>query len=225
MLYIVSTPIWNLEDITFRAVKTLKEVDTIACEDTRTSQKLLSHYDIKKPLVSFHSHSGTTKTEKILSMLQDGKKVALISDAGTPWISDPGYVLIQEALQHNIQIIPIPWVTAFTTALSASGMQIHHFLYLWFLPLKKWRQTLFQSLVERKSKKISNDTVVIYESVHRVIKTLKDIALYFWEKHFVVVARELTKKFENFTRWEAQEVLAYFENNPDKLKWEFVILF
>jgi 16S rRNA (cytidine1402-2'-O)-methyltransferase len=225
MLYIVATPIWNLWDITYRAVETLKNVDSIACEDTRTSGVLLNHYEIKKPLISFHSHSWQTKTDKIIEQLKEGKNIALISDAGTPWISDPWYILIKEALENDIEVVPIPWVTAFTTALMWSGMQMNHFLYLGFLPVKKWRQTLFKKLVERKSDKKSQETIVIYESVHRIIKTLKEIENYFWENHFVVIGRELTKKFEEFRRWKISDIIQYFENNPWKIKWEFVILF
>lgn len=224
MLYIVATPIWNLEDITFRAVKTLQEVDLIACEDTRTSQVLLSHYEIKKPLLSFHSHSWVTKIDKIMEELKKWKKVALITDAWTPGISDPWYVLVKEAILQNIEVVPIPWVTAFTTALMASGMQMNHFLYLWFLPLKKGRQTLFNLLVERKKSKLS-ETIVIYESVHRILKTIKEIWEYFWNDLQIVVARELTKKFEEFVRWDISEVLDYFEKNPWKVKGEFVVLF
>ena len=220
MLYIVSTPIWNLEDITYRAIRILKEVDSIACEDTRTSLKLLNNYEIKKPLVSFHSHSWKTKVEKIIFDLKAWKNIALISDAGTPGISDPWYVLVKEAILAWVEVVPIPWVTALATALSASGMQMNHFLYLWFLPVKKWRQTLFKKLVERKE-----ETVVIYESVHRLLKTLWDIRNYFWDEYSVVVARELTKKFEEFRRWSVSEIIEYFEDNSWKLKWEFVILF
>ncbi len=225
MLYIVATPIWNLWDITYRAVETLKQVDSIACEDTRTSWVLLNHYDISKPLISFHSHSGRTKTDKIISQLKDWQNIALISDAGTPWISDPWYILIKEAINEWIEVVPIPWVTAFTTALMWSGMQMNHFLYLWFLPIKKWRQTLFNKLVERKSDKKLSETIVIYESVHRILKTLKEIEKYFWEKHLIVVGRELTKKFEDFRRGTIAEVIDYFENTPWKIKGEFVIMF
>ena len=224
MLYIVSTPIWNLWDITYRAVETLKNVDSIACEDTRTSSTLLNHYWIKKPLISFHSHSWKTKTDKIIEQLKQWENIALISDAWTPWISDPWYILIKKALENDIEIIPIPWVTAFTTALMWSWMPMNHFLYLWFLPIKKWRQTLFKKLVERKSEK-NAETIVIYESVHRIIKTLKEMQEYFWEEHYIVIARELTKKFEEFKRWNIKEIIEYFENNPSKLKWEFVIMF
>ncbi len=220
MLYIVSTPIWNLEDITFRAVRILKEVDYIACEDTRTSWVLLKHYDISKSLLSFHSHSGKAKTDKILDMLENGKDVALISDAGTPGISDPGYALVRDAIAAWHEVSPIPWASAVTTALSASGMPINHFLYLGFLPLKKWRQTLLTRLSENKT-----ETIVIYESVHRIIKTLTDLEKYFWADHQIVIGRELTKKFEQFIRGDISEVQAYFTENPWKIKWEFVILF
>lgn len=224
MLYIVATPIWNLWDITYRAVETLKNVDSIACEDTRTSLVLLNHYDIKKPLISFHSHSWKTKTDKIISQLKQGQSIALISDAGTPWISDPWYILIKEALEQDIEIIPIPWVTAFTTALMWSGMPMNHFLYLWFLPIKKGRQTIFKKIVERKKEK-NSETVIIYESVHRIIKTLKEMEFYFGESHYIVIWRELTKKFEEFKRGTASEIADYFENTPGKLKGEFVICF
>jgi len=224
MLYIVATPIWNLWDITYRAVETLKIVDSIACEDTRTSSTLLNHYDIKKPLISFHSHSGRTKTDKIIEQLKSWNNIALISDAGTPWISDPGYVLIKEALNNNIEIVPIPWVTAFTAALMGSWMPMNHFLYLWFLPVKKWRQTLFNKLVERKKEK-NSETVVIYESVHRIIRTLNEMKGYFWDEHYIVVWRELTKKFEEFRRGSIIDIINYFENTPGKIKWEFVVMF
>jgi 16S rRNA (cytidine1402-2'-O)-methyltransferase len=219
MLYIVATPIWNLEDITYRAVRILSEVDLIACEDTRTSSTLLNHYKIKKPLVSFHSHSWVTKVDKIIEELKSGKNVALISDAWTPGISDPWYVLVKEALKNNIEVCPIPGVSACITAISASGMPSNHFLYLWFLPIKKWRQTLFKKLLNKE------ESVVIYESVHRIVKTLEEIMSYFWENHEVVVWRELTKKFEEFKRWTIKEVCEYYKANKDKVKWEFVVIF
>lgn len=220
MLYIVATPIGNLEDITLRAIRILGEVDMIACEDTRTSWVLLNKYEIKKPLVSFHSHSWAPKVDRIIWELKSGKNIALISDAGTPGISDPGYILIKEAIVQWIEVVPIPGVTAFTTALMGSGMQMNHFLYLWFLPVKKGRQTLFKRLVEKK-----DETVVIYESVHRIIKTLHEIESYFGSEHHIVVGRELTKKFEEFQRGPVSEVISYFENKEWKLKWEFVVLF
>lgn len=220
MLYIVATPIWNLEDITLRAIRILKEVDIVACEDTRTSSTLLNRYEIKKSLLSFHSHSGKTKVDKIIDELKAGKNIALISDAWTPWISDPWYVLIKEAIINWIEVVPIPWVTAFTTALMWSWMQMNHFLYLGFLPVKKGRQTIFKRLVEKK-----DETVIIYESVHRFLKTLNEIKSYFWENHYIVTGRELTKKFEEFKRWNISEIISYYEKNQDKVKWEFVIIF
>lgn len=225
MLYIVSTPIGNLEDITYRAVRVLSEVDGIACEDTRTSGTLLNHYDIKKPLISFHSHSGQAKIDKIIEQLKEGKNIALISDAGTPGISDPGYILIKEAIVQWIEVVPVPGATAFTTALVWSGMQMNHFLYLGFMPVKKGRQTLFNSIVERRESKAGWETVVVYESVHRIVKTLREIGQYFGEDHYLVVGRELTKKFEEFKRGSATEIADYFENTPGKLKGEFVICF
>ncbi len=219
MLYIIATPIWNLEDITYRAVRILSEVDGIACEDTRTSWVLLKHYDIRKPCISYHSHSGKAKTEKIISQLKEGADIALISDAWTPWISDPGYTLIQEALLNDIEVVPIPWVSAVITALSASWMPSHHFLYLGFLPVKKWRQTLLKKISQNKT-----ETIVMYESVHRIVRTLKQLWEYFGGDHPVVVARELTKKFEQFHRGTLVEVSQFFEENPGKVKGEFVIL-
>lgn len=219
MLYIVATPIWNLEDMTLRAIRILSEVDSIACEDTRTSATLLNHYNIKKPLISFHSHSGVMKTQKIIEDLKSGKNIALISDAGTPGISDPGYALIKEALENDIEVTPIPWVTACITALSASWLPSNHFLYLWFLPIKKGRQTMLKKLQNKK------ETVVIYESVHRILKTLEDFIQYFWADTPIVVGRELTKKFEEFRRGTIKEVFDYFSQNKEKVKGEFVIIF
>ncbi len=217
MLYIVSTPIWNLEDITLRALKTLKEVDFIVCEDTRKSGILLNHFWIKNNLISFHSYSDFSKIEKIIDLLKQWKNIALISDAGTPGISDPVYSLIQKAIIENIQISPIPWASALLAWLVCSWLMTHHFFYIWFLPLKKWRQTLLNSL---KNKEFS---VVIYESVHRLIRTLEDLQKYFWENHQICIWRELTKKFEEFKRWTIIECKNYFEKQ--NLKWEFVIIF
>lgn len=219
MLYIVATPIWNLEDITYRGVRTLKEVDIIACEDTRKSMILLNHYEIKKPLISFHSHSGVFKVEKIITELKAGRNIALISDAWTPWISDPWYVLIKEAIKNWIKVVPIPWSAAFLTALMGSGMQMNHFFYLGFMPIKKWRQTMLKRISEDKK-----ETVVFYESVHRIMKTLNDLKTYFWEEKEIVIWRELTKKFEEFVRWTIWEAISYFEGNTSKIKWEFVII-
>jgi len=220
MLYIVPTPIGNLEDITYRAVRILSEVDYIACEDTRTSGVLLKHYHISTPTLSYHSHSGQAKVDKILDMLKNEKDIALISDAGTPGISDPGYALVQAALENGIEIIALPGPSAVITALSASGMSSHHFLYLGFLPIKKGRQTILKRISENKT-----ETIVIYESVHRIEKTLKDLEQYFWWEHNIVIGRELTKKFEEYIRGTLIEAQKYFKENPGKIKWEFVILF
>ena len=219
MLTIVPTPIWNLEDITLRAIRILKEVDYIACEDTRTTWVLLKHYNITTPTLSYHSHSGQAKTDKILDMLSNGKRIALVSDAGTPGISDPWYALIQEVLKAWYEVSALPWASAVITALSASGKPSHHFLYLWFLPVKKWRQTLLKRISENYS-----ETIVIYESVHRIIRTLGDLKTYFWEAHQIVIGRELTKKFEEYIRGSISEVEDYFQKNPGKIKGEFVIL-
>ena len=219
MLTIVPTPIWNLEDITLRAIRVLQEADYIACEDTRTSGVLLKHYKIATPTLSYHSHSGQAKLDKILDMLENGKHVALVSDAGTPGISDPWYALVNAAIEKWYEITALPGASAVITALSASGKSTHHFLYLGFLPVKKWRQTLLKRISENYS-----ETVVIYESVHRLEKTLADLEQYFWEEHQIVVARELTKKFEEYQRGSILELREYFEKNKDKIKGEFVIL-
>lgn len=217
MLYIVSTPIWNLEDITYRAVRILKEVDYIACEDTRTSWVLLRHYEIKNNLISFHSHSWDIKLDKIIDLLKEGKNIALISDAWTPWISDPAYNLVKKAIEENITISPIPWASAILSAVVSSWMHTHDFRFLGFLPVKKWRQTLFLELQKK------DYTAVIYESVHRLLKTLQDLEKYFWKEHKIVIAREITKKFEEFKRWSIEECVLYF--SKQNLKWEFVIIF
>lgn len=152
-------------------------------------------------------------------MLENGKHVALISDAGTPGISDPWYALVSAALAKWYEVTALPWASAVITALSASGKSSHHFLYLWFLPVKKGRQTLLKRISENYS-----ETVVIYESVHRMMKTLRDLKNYFGEDHEIVAARELTKKFEQYVRWNIKDVENYFELHQDKLKGEFVIL-
>ncbi|MCT4616825.1 MAG: 16S rRNA (cytidine(1402)-2'-O)-methyltransferase [Candidatus Gracilibacteria bacterium] len=219
MLYIVATPIGNLEDITLRAIRTLKEADLIACEDTRKTGILIKHLEIeKKPMMSFHSYSGNTKVNKILEELKVGKKVALVSDAGTPGISDPGYNLIRDAINEGIKVSPIPGVSACITAICASGMPMNHFLYLGFLPVKKGRQTMFKKLQNKEQ------TAVIYESVHRIMKTLEDLKNYFGEDHYIVVGRELTKIYEEFVRGTVSEVIEYFQKK-EKQKGEFVVMF
>lgn len=215
MLYIVATPIGNLEDITFRALKTLKEVDFIAAEDTRHSKILLDKYEIRTPTISFHAWSDEHKLQQLINFLLEGKNIALISDAGTPGISDPGYVLIKAALEHNIPVVPIPGASAFLTALSASGLPTHQFVYLGFLPLKKGRQTLLKSFAEEER------TIVFYESPHRLLKTLQELVQLYPDRQ-LTVARELTKIHEEFFRGTTKEALEHFQKkNP---KGEFVLM-
>lgn len=220
MLSIVSTPIGNLEDITLRALRTLKEADYIACEDTRVTGQLLGYYDIPNNgrLMSFHSHSGFSKMDKIIELLKEGKEVALVSDAGTPGISDPGFVLIREAIKEGIVVTPIPGASAVLSALVASWIDCHQYLYLGFLPVKKWRQTMLKSLVNKEY------TVVVYESVHRIEKTLAELEEYLGAEYPIVVGREITKKFEEFKRWTIAEVREYYKWDG-KVKGEFVLVF
>lgn len=202
MLYIVATPIGNLADMTYRAVTTLKEVDLIVAEDTRQSKKLLDHYDISTPMDSFHAHSNDAKLQKIIKvLLEDEKDVALISDAGTPGICDPGFQLITEAIRAGIPVSPIPGPSAVAATVSVSGMPMHNFLFLGFLPLKKGRQTLFKKMEEL------DYTIVFYESVHRMEKTLKQLKEYGMGEREICVGREVTKKFETFYRGKVDEVL------------------
>lgn len=215
MLYIVSTPIGNLEDITLRAIRTLKEVDTIAAEDTRHTKILLQKYEIKTPTLSFHSYSGTSKLTKIIDLLKEGKDVALVSDAGTPGISDPAYTLIKRALEEKIQVSPIPGASSLLAALVISGLPMDKFLYLGFLPLKKGRQTLLKSLKEEPR------TLVIFESPHRILKTLKNLEEYLGDRD-IAVCRELTKIYEEAVRAPISETIRHFEEK--KPKGEFVLV-
>jgi len=215
MLYIVATPIGNLEDITLRAIRTLKEVDYIAAEDTRHSSILLNKYEIKKPSISFHAFSDDRKLQELLQLLREGKNIALISDAGTPGISDPGYILVKTAREQGIQVVPIPGPSAFLAALSASGLPTNQFLYLGFLPMKKGRQTLLESL------KTEERTIVFYESPHRLLKTLGELAEKFSDRP-LCIARELTKIHEEFFRGTAKEAYDHFSSKP--IKGEFVII-
>lgn len=214
MLYIVSTPIGNLEDITLRAMRILKEADFIACEDTRVTGQLLKFYDIENNgrLMSFHSHSGFSKIDKIIELLSEGKNVALVSDAGTPGISDPGFILIKKTLEAGLDVTPIPGASAVLSALVASGFDTHQYIYLGFLPIKKGRQTMLKKLQEKEY------TAVIYESVHRIEKTLKEFEEYFGAETPICVAREITKKFEEFKRGSIAEVREYFAKNSGKVK-------
>ncbi|NQU78068.1 16S rRNA (cytidine(1402)-2'-O)-methyltransferase [Candidatus Falkowbacteria bacterium] len=217
MLYIIATPIGNLSDISLRALETLKQVDFILAEDTRQTKKLLNHYDIKTPLESYHQHSKLTKTEKIIKLLKDGKNLALVTDAGTPGISDPGGKLISQIVGANCHspIIPIPGPSALTAAASISGLPTDSFTFLGFLPTKKGRETLFKEI------SASTRTVIFYESTHRVLKTLASLKQYCPTRQ-VVVCRELTKKFESVYRGTPEQVLTQIQK--DKTKGEFVVL-
>lgn len=214
-LYIVATPIGNLEDITMRAIKTLKEVDIIACEDTRQTLKLLNKYEIKNKLVSYHQHSNITKIDYLITELTGGNDIAVVTDAGTPGISDPGSTLIQEAIKNNIEVISMPGPSAIITGLAGSGVDTSRFTFLGFMPHKKGRQTLFKRIEEEKQ------TVVFYESCHRILKTLE--ALKDSEKQ-IVLGRELTKIHEEFLRGTAGDLLKLLEDNKEKQKGEFVVI-
>lgn len=218
-LYIVATPIGNMEDITFRAISVLKSVDLILCEDTRVTKKLLDRYEIRNSTMSYHAQSKITKIDKIISLLEEGKDIALVSDAGTPGISDPGAVLIAKIKEElpSVGIVPIPGATAVITALSASGFPTHEFTFLGFLPHKKGRETIFKEIA------ISKRTHVFYESPHRILKTLESLNKFCPEKK-VCIARELTKIYEEFKTGSAKELIEYLENNPVKQKGEFTVL-
>ncbi|MBI4117228.1 MAG: 16S rRNA (cytidine(1402)-2'-O)-methyltransferase [Parcubacteria group bacterium] len=224
-LYIVATPIGNLEDITLRAIETLKEVDFILAEDTRKTIKLLNHYGIKKPLVSYFQHSKSSRIEYILDLLARGKDLALVSDAGTPGVNDPGGKLIEEVAKKfgdSAKIIPIPGPNAAITALSVSGFNADRFLFLGYPPHKKGRQKFFSEISK------SQYPVVFYESVHRIIKTLEELKSSFAKasedasERKIVVCRELTKKFETVYRGRISEILQRIEG--DTIKGEFVII-
>lgn len=206
--------------MTFRAIEILKSADCILCEDTRTTKKLLDHYEIKNKTMSFHAHSKLVKISLITDLLREGKNLALVSDAGTPCISDPGVMLIAELRKEfgdEIIISPIPGPSALVSALSVSGLPTHEFTWKGFAPHKKGRETFFKELAE------SSVTTIFYESVHRFIKTLESLNEIIPERR-IVVARELTKMFEQIKMGTVAEVLGYFHENPDKVRGEFVIM-
>ena len=214
-LYLVATPIGNLEDITYRAVKVLMSVDLVAAEDTRKTKILLDHYHISKPMLSYYSYNEQARAPQLIEKLLSGQSVALVSDAGTPGISDPAFHIVQQALENGISIIPIPGPTAFISALIASGLSTDRFVFEGFLPQKKGRKTKWDSL------KSESRTIIIYESPHRIIKTLTDIHTYLGTRK-VVVARELTKKFEEIVRGSVQSVLT--ELSKKSPKGEYVVI-
>lgn len=202
ILYIIATPIGNLEDITYRAVRILGEVDLIAAEDTRHSLKLLSHFGISKPLTSYFDHNQQIKGERILNALRQGKSVALISDAGTPCVSDPGYQLVRDAVAEKITVVPVPGACAAITALAASGLPTDSFTFAGFPPSRQGKRRTFLSGINSLP-----GTLVLYEAPHRLLDTLSDIREVLGERQ-VIVARELTKMFEEFIRGAASEVIA-----------------
>jgi len=209
-LYLVPTPIGNLEDITLRAIRVLKEVDFILAEDTRTSGKLLKHYEINTPMQSHHMHNEHRTVENIVRRIKNGETCALISDAGTPAISDPGFLLTRACVQEGVEVDCLPGATAFVPALVNSGFPNDKFVFEGFLPPKKGRQTRFKILAEETR------TIIFYESPHKLLKTLSNFMEYFGEDRAVSVSREITKMHEETIRGTAKEVLEYYTNKPPK---------
>jgi 16S rRNA (cytidine1402-2'-O)-methyltransferase len=221
ILYVIATPIGNLGDMTFRSIDILKSLDMLLCEDTRTTKKLLSHYGISVPLASYNSHSTGPKLDFIIDKISKGEKIGLVSDAGTPTISDPGVHLvknIKEKLGDSIQIIPIPGASAVVSALSASGMNASEFLFLGFLPHKKGRETLFKEILA------SDRTAVFYESPHRILKALDVLSNILEPNRKVAFAREITKIFEEIKSGTAKDIRDYVVSDPDSQKGEFVVM-
>ena len=214
-LFLVPTPIGNLEDMTFRAIRILKEADVILAEDTRTSAPLLKHFGIDKKAYSHHQHNEHKATSEIIRFLKEGKLVALISDAGTPAISDPGFFLTREVLKEGLEVECLPGATAFVPALVNSGLPTDAFVFEGFLPVKKGRQTRLKRLAEE------DRTIVLYESPHRLLKTLEEFEEYFGADRQASVSRELTKMYEETVRGTVEEIKSHFSNNI--LKGEFVI--
>lgn len=216
MLYLVPTPIGNLKDITLRALEVLKEVDVILAEDTRTTSHLLNHYSITKPLSPYHQHNEHKVLQHLINQLLEGKKMAVVTDAGTPGISDPAFLLVRECIKVGIPIECLPGATAFVPALVNSGIPTNRFCFEGFLPLKKGRQTLLKQLSEEER------TMIFYESPMRLVKTLEEFITYFGEARLCSVSRELTKLFEENKRGTLRDVLDYFSTKP--VKGEIVIV-
>jgi len=209
-LYLVPTPIGNLNDITFRAIETLKQADYILAEDTRQTLKLLKHFNIEKRLVAHHQHNEHKTTERIIDSLKNGETIALVSDAGTPAISDPGFLLTRECIKNGIEVETLPGATAFVPALVNSGFPCDKFVFEGFLPHKKGRQTRLNFLKEETR------TIIFYESTHRLLKTLNQFADFFGEERLVSVSRELTKMHEETIRGTIKQVIEYYNNNVTK---------
>jgi len=224
VLRIVATPIGNLEDITLRALRVLKEADYILCEDTRTSGVLLNHYQIKTPTISFHQHSGEIKIEKIVNLLKDNKNLALITDAGTPGVSDPGsklITLVREKIGEQVLIESVPGVPALTASISIAGAGFDRFLFLGFLPHKKGRQTMLKEVFK------SEYPSVLYESKHRVLKLMEELAIMSLEFKIelkISLARELTKMHESFYEGSPEKIKEILLSHPNNQKGEFVVL-
>ena len=216
MLYLVPTPLGNLKDMTFRGVEVLQSVDVILCEDTRTSSKLLQHYQIQKPLSPYHQHNEHKIVEHLVDQLKGGKTFALITDAGTPGISDPAFLLVRECIKEGIRVECLPGATAFVPALVNSGIPTNRFVFEGFLPLKKGRQTMLKALA------VEPRTIILYESPMRLVKTLKELAVYFGADRLASVSRELTKMFEENKQGTLQELAVYFESKS--VKGEIVIV-
>ncbi len=217
-LYLVGTPIGNLEDITLRAVRTLKEVDLVACEDTRHTLKLLNHYGIEKPTISYHEHNELTRAAELVVHLENGDNIAMVSDAGMPGVSDPGYRLVALALRHHIRVVPIPGASAFLSALVASGLPTDSFHFSGFLPAKAGaRRTALEAI------RNSPRTEIFYEAPHRIAETLGDIADLLGPERHVVIAREVTKMHEEFLRGRADQVLEQLEGRGE-IKGEITLL-
>ena len=215
-LYFVPTPVGNLEDMTFRAIKTLREVDYILCEDTRTSGVLLKHFEIYKPLKAYHLHNEHQVTEKVVSDLKNGINIALITDAGTPGISDPGYLLAKACADNDLEMICLPGATAFVPALVVSGLPNNEFLFAGFLPPKKGRQTKLQQLAGEQK------TIILYESPHKINTTLEQIKEFFGEETKVSLSREISKKFEETKRGTINELIDFSKSKT--LKGEIVLI-
>lgn len=216
-LFLVGTPIGNLGDITLRALETLKHVDVVLSEDTRVTKKLLAHFEITTPTLSCHEHTEKGKLAQMIARLQAGESMALVTDAGTPGLSDPGNVLVSLALEAEIPVIPIPGVSALAALVSVAGVDMREFMFLGFPPHKKGRETFFKRVAA------SEIPVVYYESPHRVIKNLELLAQFAPEKK-IILGRELTKMFEEIVRGSATEVIAYLHSDPNKTKGEFSII-
>ncbi|HIF19015.1 MAG TPA: 16S rRNA (cytidine(1402)-2'-O)-methyltransferase [Gammaproteobacteria bacterium] len=218
-LNIVSTPIGNLRDITFRAIEVLKSVDLILAEDTRVAKKLLNHYAIENKLTSFNLINENQKTKTLIKQLKEGKNIALIADAGTPLISDPGYLLIRSAREESIQVTPVPGCSAAIAALTASGISADKFTFYGFLPKTKVKRA-------KELRKLTNrsETLIFYESVHRIVNTIESMKEIFGENRNAVLCKEITKLYESFLGSNLLEISNYLSTNPDRLKGEFTII-